>query len=64
MVVCSVLNTFSALHERSRELTALNVVTDDPDDDRVIECAVAGNVDAITSRPVKALRFASPRTAG
>jgi len=26
---------------------ALTVITDDPDDDRVLECAVAGRVDYI-----------------
>jgi putative PIN family toxin of toxin-antitoxin system len=38
-------------------LQALNVVTDDPDDDRVIECAVAGNVDAIITGDKHLLRL-------
>ena len=28
---------------------SLRVVADDPDDDRVLECAIAGNADAIIS---------------
>ena len=37
----------------------LNAVTDDPDDNRVLECAVAGNADLIVSGDRHLLRIGS-----